>query len=163
MKQIRLALIGLMLIVSCSVKAQVSVNINIGREPAWGPSGYSDVEYYYLPDVESYYDIRASQFIFLSNGRWIRSRYLPARYRNYNLYNGYKVVLNDFHGSRPYADYRVHRVKYYKGYRKESQRNIGNGTKNYNNHHKQMNSGKNNEDREYKGERESKKQIVNYY
>lgn len=139
MQKIKLAVIGLILLASCSVHAQISVNLNIGSQPAWGPSGYSEVDYYYLPDVESYYDIRASQFIFLSNGRWIRSRSLPRRYRNYNLYNGYKVVLNDYHGSRPYGDYREHKVKYYKGYRNERQRNIGEG--NHNNHENHGNSG----------------------
>jgi hypothetical protein len=27
-------------------------------------------------------------------------RYLPRQYRNYDLYNGYKVVLNDYHRER---------------------------------------------------------------
>lgn len=161
MKKIKLVLIGLILIASCSIHAQISVNLNIGNQPEWGPSGYSDVDYYYLPDVESYYDIRASQFIFLSNGRWIRSGSLPMRYRNYNLYSGYKVVLNDFHGSRPYADYRVHKVKYYKGYRNEPQRNIGNG--NHNNHENHGNSGNpsnngnHNHGDGHKGRKENKK------
>jgi hypothetical protein len=43
-----------------------------------------------LPDIEAYYDIRATQFIYFGGGRWIRSRNLPNQYRNYNLYNGYK-------------------------------------------------------------------------
>ena len=157
MKKAQLAVIGLLLIAACSIQAQISVNLNIGNQPEWGPSGYSDVDYYYLPDVESYYDIRNSQFIFLSNGRWIRSRSLPTRYRNYNLYSGYKVVLNDFHGSRPYADYRVHKVKYYKGYRNEPQRNIGDGNGNYNNHKNQDNSRNQNEGGRRKGGKENKK------
>jgi hypothetical protein len=31
--------------------SQVSVNVNIGSPPLWGPSGYSNIDYYYLPDV----------------------------------------------------------------------------------------------------------------
>lgn len=166
MHKIKLVAIGLILLASFSMQAQISINLHIGRQPEWGPSGYSDVDYYYLPDVESYYDIRASQFIFLSNGRWIRSRSLPARYRNYNLYNGYKVVLNDYHGSRPYADYRVHKVKYYKGYRNEPQRNIGkrNGNRNNQeirgnsrNHGNNENYGNYNQVGGYKGGKDNKK------
>lgn len=158
MKKAQLAVLGLILIAACSIQAQISVNLNIGNQPAWGPSGYSDVDYYYLPDVESYYDIRNSQFIFFSNGSWIRSKSLPMRYRNYNLYSGYKVVLNDFHGSRPYADYRIHKVKYYKGYRNGPQRNIGHGNGNHaNNHRNHDNSGNHNEGGRRKGEKENKK------
>lgn len=136
MKALKLIAVGIILLVSSSIEAQISVNVNIGSPPAWGPSGYSSVEYYYLPDIQAYYDIRATQFIYFGGGRWIRSRNLPHQYRNYDLYNGYKVVLNDYHGSRPYSHYKEHKVKYYRGYKGRPQRNIGNrynNHKNYNN------------------------------
>ncbi|MBW4362265.1 hypothetical protein [Flavobacterium taihuense] len=123
MKTLKLIAVAIFLFVSTANHAQVSINVNFGTPPQWGPVGYSEVSYYYLPDVESYYDIRAHQFIFLSNGIWIRSGNLPNRYRNYDLYNGYKVVLNDYHGSRPYGHYKEHKVKYYRGYNKGHQEN----------------------------------------
>ena len=113
MKTLKLIIAGMILLVSNNtMQAQVSVNVNIGSPPAWGPVGYSSVDYYYLPDIEAYYDIRASQFIYFGRGKWIRSRNLPYHYRNYNLYSGYKVVLNDYHGSRPYNHFKSHKVKY---------------------------------------------------
>jgi hypothetical protein len=121
MKTIQLITIALFLFASTANHAQVSINVNFGTPPQWGPVGYSEVSYYYLPDVQSYYDIRAEQFIFLNNGVWIRSNNLPNRYRNYDLYNGYKVVLNDYHGSSPYSYYPQHKLKYYKGYNKGHQ------------------------------------------
>ncbi len=126
MKTLKLIIAGMFLIVSSSVQSQVSVSINIGNPPSWGPVGYSNVEYYFLPDVQAYYDIRATQFIYLSNGKWCRSRYLPGPYRNYDLYGGYKVVLNDYHGSKPYVHYNNHKVKYHKGYKGKPQKTIGN-------------------------------------
>ena len=116
----------MMFFASLSMNAQVSVNVNLGIQPSWGPVGYSSVDYYYIPDIQSYYDIRATQFIFMSKGVWIRSNNLPRQYRNYDLNRGYKVVLNDYHGSRPYANYKYDRVKYYKGYKGKSQQSIGN-------------------------------------
>jgi hypothetical protein len=95
-----------------------------------------------LPDVQAYYDVRATQFIYFGGGRWIRSRYLPNQYRNYDLYNGYKVVLNDYHGSRPYSHYKEHKVKYYRGYKGRPQRNIGNRN-NYNNNRNYSNDNRN--------------------
>ena len=133
MKTLKLIALALFFFASTANHAQVSVNVNIGAPPQWGPVGYSEVSYYYIPDVQSYYDIRAQQFIFLSNGVWIRSHNLPNRYRNYDLYNGYKVVLNDYHGSRPYSHYKEHKVKYYKGYNKGHQENYRTAS-NYNKH-----------------------------
>ena len=105
--------------------AQVNVNVNIGTAPAWGPSGYSNVKYYYLPDIETYYDIHTNRYIYMHNGVWIRRTYLPTRYRNYDLYRGYKVVLNDYHGNKPYGHFHNHKKKYYKGYHGKPQKNIG--------------------------------------
>ncbi|MDD5150816.1 MAG: hypothetical protein PHC28_10135, partial [Flavobacterium sp.] len=114
MKTLKLIALGVFLFVSSLTQAQVSVRVNIGTPPVWGPTGYSNVEFYYLPDIEAYYDIRASQFIYINNGKWFRSRNLPGRYRNYDLYNGYKVVLNDYHGTSPYTYFKNHKIKYYK-------------------------------------------------
>ena len=96
------------------VNAQVSVNINIGAQPVWGPVGYDYVEYYYLPDIEAYYYVPTHQFIYLTSGRWIFATTLPVRYRTYNIYSGYKVVINE---PRPYLRFTSHKVKYakYKG------------------------------------------------
>ena len=101
-------------VISKPAAAQVSVNINIGSQPTWGPVGYDYVEYYYLPDIETYYYVPKRQFVYLSNGRWVFVTSLPARYRSYNLYNGYKVVINE---PRPYLKFKTHKVTYakYKG------------------------------------------------
>lgn len=126
MKTIKLLVLGVLFITGANLaQAQVSINVNLGAPPAWGPAGYSAVDYYYLPDVESYYDVKNSQFIYLGNGKWIRAKNLPTRYRNYDLYSGYKVVLNDYHGRTPYNHFKNHKVKYYKGYKGKPQKNIG--------------------------------------
>lgn len=104
-----LYLFSVLLLLVAKVDAQVNVNVSL---PIWGPAVTTE-EYYYLPDVESYYDIRQSKFIYLNNGVWIRSSNLPRRYRNYNLNAGHVVVINDYHGHRPYAHFKKHKVKYY--------------------------------------------------
>lgn len=134
-----ITLATLLLFASNAMQAQVSVNVNLGVQPSWGPVGYSSVDYYYIPDVQTYYDVRATQFIYLSGGKWIRSSRLPQQYRNYNLNTGYKVVLNDYHGTRPYTQYKYHKQKYYKGYGKP-QKTIG-YKENNGNHNNQGNNG----------------------
>lgn len=93
--------------------AQVSLNINIGSQPDWGPVGYDHVDYYYMPDVDAYYDVPNHQYIYLTNNTWTRRRTLPASY-NFNPYNSYKVVVNE---PRPWTRSTVYRTKYasYKG------------------------------------------------
>lgn len=107
-------------------QVRVNVNVNIGSQPSWGPAGYDYVEYYYLPDIESYYYVPTRQFIYLSGPNWVFSYGLPPAYRSYNLYTGYKVVINRpkaylYHPSYKvkYAGYKGHRgqtvIKYSKG------------------------------------------------
>jgi hypothetical protein len=94
-------------------QARVNVSLNIGSQPVWGPTGYNYVEYYYLPDIDAYYYVPRHQFVYLSGNRWVFSSSLPARYHNYDLYSGYKVVVN-----RPnaYRYFKSDKVKY-GGYR----------------------------------------------
>ncbi len=125
MKPFKLLLLGTAIFMAVATQAQVSVNVNIGTPPLWGPAGYSNVQYYYLPDVYAYYDINASMFIYQNNGVWIHRTYLPTRYRTYDLYNGYKVVMTDYHGSRPYYNHNEYKHKYARGYRSPEQHNIG--------------------------------------
>ena len=100
----------LFLVIAVAAEAQITVNV---ARPVWGPAVTTE-EYYYLPEVESYYDIPKSQFVYLNNGVWVRSKTLPKRYKNYNLNKGRVVVINDYHGKSPYVHYKNHKVKYFK-------------------------------------------------
>lgn len=93
-----------------AAKAQVSLSINIGSQPQWGPRGYDHVDYYYLPDVDSYYYVPTRQFVYLSGSRWIHARSLPSRYRGYDLYGGRKVVINNY--ANPWTRHNYYRTQY---------------------------------------------------
>ena len=66
MKTLKLFVFGIMLLFAGSTQGQLSINVHIGTPPAWGPAGYNNVRYYYLPDVEAYYDVPSSMFIYFS-------------------------------------------------------------------------------------------------
>jgi hypothetical protein len=123
MKTLKLILISMLFLCANALTAQVSVVI--GTPPPWGPAGYNGVRYYYVPDVESYYDVQESRFIYLDKGVWVHRAYLPTRYRSYDLYSGYKVVMVDYHGVTPYKNYGQFRSQYAKGYRGSPQKTIG--------------------------------------
>ena len=90
----------------------ISVNIQVGAAPAWIPSGYNNVDYYYLPDIQAYYYVPQRQFIYMDGGRWLFGATLPVRYRSYDLYHGYKVVVNE---PRPYLHDNIYRERYGRG------------------------------------------------
>ncbi|MFT4203748.1 MAG: hypothetical protein QM610_07495 [Chitinophagaceae bacterium] len=101
--------IAILLMFGMKAQSQVSISVNIGSQPLWGPTGYDHVDYYYLPDIEMYYYVPSGQYIYYHNGRWVWVSTLPAAYRNFDFYNSYKVVLNS---PRPYLNHK-HNVAQY--------------------------------------------------
>jgi len=98
-----------------NAKAQVSLNINIGSQPVWGPTGYDHVDYYYFPDIDAYYYVPSGQYIYSNGGRWVWVNSLPAQYGNFDLYRAYKVVINE---PKPYLRNNIYVTRYskYKNY-----------------------------------------------
>lgn len=110
MKKLSRLLIGsVFCLIIAHAHAQVQVNVNVGTQPEWGPTGYDRVDYYYLPDIETYYYVPRHQFIYLDGGRWIFAASLPARCSDYDLYRGYKVVINE---PQPWMRHNVYRARY---------------------------------------------------
>lgn len=142
MKTRKLLLLVALFLVTVSGQAQVSVNVNIGTPPVWAPAAPVEVHYYYLPDIEVYYDVPARRYIYLRNGRWIRSAALPARYRGYDLYHGQTIYLTDYRGNAPYVYYKTHKVKYKGNHAWRNNGNNGNGNGNGNGKHKGKGHGK---------------------
>ena len=93
--------------------AQLNISINIGSQPAWGPAGYNHVDYYYLPDINAYYNVGTAQYIFFNNNQWRFANRLPGIYSNYDIYRAYKVVVNR---QRPYLN-NAYDIQHYSQYR----------------------------------------------
>ncbi|MDB5125286.1 MAG: hypothetical protein JWP94_3415 [Mucilaginibacter sp.] len=108
------------LFVSClsiqlaNAQVRVRANVNIGSQPEWGPVGYNHADYYYMPDIDAYYDVSQHQYVYNDNNNWVHSRTLPAQYGNYDRYHSYKVVVNQ---QNPWEHHDEIRSKYenYKG------------------------------------------------
>jgi hypothetical protein len=89
MRTLKLIAIGIILFASSTIHAQISVNLNIGTAQTGvllATLKLNITTYQMLKLIM----MRATQFIYFGGGRWIRSRYLPNQYRNYDLYGGYK-------------------------------------------------------------------------
>jgi len=94
---------------TASAQVHVGVNFNIGTQPVWGPTGYDYVQYYYMPDIEVYYDVPHHRYYYFDHGRWIGRATLPRRYRDRDLYHTYKVVINE---REPWRHHETYRAKY---------------------------------------------------
>ena len=90
------------------------VDVNISDQPVWGPTGYDRADFYYIPDIDSYYSVSEHQYIYRDGSNWRHAESLPASYGNYDPYHSYKVVVNE---DKPYQNNVNHQTKYgsYKG------------------------------------------------
>lgn len=112
MKNLSYYIIAMLFFLTTNSNAQiVKVDRKYGA-PAWAPAAPATVKYYYLPDIETYYDVPAQRYIYRKDGAWVRTAALPATYKTYNLRNGKTVYLTDYNGNTPYVLYKEHKVKY---------------------------------------------------
>jgi hypothetical protein len=113
MKKLQFTIAAFLLLFIFESNAQVSVSLNIGSRPTWCNNYEDEVEYYYLPEIETYYDVRSSVYIYLGPRGWIRSTYLPEYCHGYDINRGYRVAI-DYRGRSPYAHFNNHRSRYYR-------------------------------------------------
>ena len=64
------------------------------RNPDWAPAYYPGVRYYYIPDIETFYDLSNQDFVYLDDGQWLFSNDLPPMYAGFDLYGAYIIALN---------------------------------------------------------------------
>ena len=91
----------LFLFILCTVRvsnvaAQDRDQMNVAP-PSWAPDydSQNSAHYYYLPDIECYYDLWNREFVYLEEGNWQFSPTLPPIYAGYDLNNCFTVILNN--------------------------------------------------------------------
>ncbi|HEY3369760.1 MAG TPA: hypothetical protein VGK10_02865 [Prolixibacteraceae bacterium] len=111
MKKFKLLILGiaLFLLGTSRVSAQIGVSINLNMQPQWGPVEYDHVEYYYMPEYDIYYYAPQRQFVYLRGNNWVNVSNLPYQYRHVDLYNTYKVVINE---PKPYLKHKYYAEHY---------------------------------------------------
>jgi hypothetical protein len=106
-------IIGCLSVKIADAQIHLSLGLNINAQPEWGPVGYDNARYYYMPDIDAYYDVPAHQYVYFENNVWVHRQRLPARFNNFDRYHSYKAVINE---ERPWQHNDQVRVKY-AGYR----------------------------------------------
>ncbi len=107
------ALVGAFaLLAAPAAQAQVGVNINIGA-PGWGPQVPYGTQYYYIPEIDGYYDLYSQQYIVFQDGYWVP---LPQLY-GYDPYQFHPVVIG-YRGREPWLQRDYYHQRYaYQPYR----------------------------------------------
>jgi len=88
-----------------SVNAQ-QVNVNI-NPPSWGPAAPAGTQYYYIPELGGYYDLRDQRYVVERQGKWQRLRTISG----YSPSNFHPVVI-DYRGAEPWVQVVRHRQLY---------------------------------------------------
>jgi len=68
-----------------------------------------DDDYYYLPDVDAYYDVTAGCYYYNNGYDWISAAYLPGVYRNYDWRSARRYEIREH---RPFMRADVYRTRY---------------------------------------------------
>lgn len=69
----------------------------------------NDDDYYYLPDVDAYYDVTAGCYYYNNGYSWISAAYLPGVYRNYDWRSARRYEIREH---RPFIHADVYRSRY---------------------------------------------------
>ncbi|QJX46950.1 hypothetical protein HMJ29_08390 [Hymenobacter taeanensis] len=92
--------------------AQAQVQIQVGiNQPYWGPPVPQGVQYYYIPEIDGYYDLYSQSYLFFDPvyGAWVSSPVLPRAYASYDPRFFHPVVIQ-YVGRQPWGYLRDHRA-----------------------------------------------------
>lgn len=81
-------------------KAQVSLNINIGAQPSYYPTGYNNTTYYKQPYVQRVHYVPARKYVYKNGKHYNKRSYRPiiVQRTNYNRpVNRYYSVKKESH------------------------------------------------------------------
>ncbi|WP_139924925.1 hypothetical protein [Hymenobacter sp. DG01] len=97
-----------LLLYSNRAQAQVQIQVNA---PYWGPAVGPNVQYYYIPEIDGYYDLYSRSYLFFDPvyGAWVSSPVLPRAYASYDPRFFHPVVVQ-YVGRQPWGYLRDHRA-----------------------------------------------------
>lgn len=108
--------VGLALAAPTAVRAQVGYGGAVGP-PAWGPPVSQGTQYYYIPEIDGYYDLYNGLYIVFDGQQWVGLPYLNG----YDPHYFHPVPVVSYAGPQPWLyinSYRRYYPQYVVGYRR---------------------------------------------
>jgi hypothetical protein len=114
MKNLKNLILGALFFATVAMNAQiVKVDRQYGGTPVWAPkTAPTTVKYYYLPDIQTYYNVPDRQYVYMKDGKWVKTTTFPSAYKGYDLRTSRPVYLTDYKGNTPYVLFPEHKAKY---------------------------------------------------
>ena len=116
--------------------AHAQINVNINTAPPVVVGAPANAQYYYVPEINGYYDVPARRYLVQRDGRWTRLErldgYDPRNFHpQYIEYRGaepwtYKRTGNP-HGLPPGQAKKLYREGYYDGHGRDDDHGQGKG------------------------------------
>ena len=105
---------GIVFANSQAAKAQlgIRVNLNFGHAPVYvapAPAPVAVADFYYLPDVEAYYSVRANLYYYFDGNCWVSAAFLPGRFHDYRWDTCRHFAVNE---AQPYMHHDVYRARF---------------------------------------------------
>lgn len=54
------------------------------------------LRYYYFPNLQAYFDLEKTEYIYRDKGDWKRAAELPSGYMGYSLHNRMNITIKDY-------------------------------------------------------------------
>lgn len=80
---------------AADAQVRINVNVNQASQPRWVQNDYAQVNYYYLPDLDMYYNVPTRSYTYLHGNRWVTVNSMPQQFRSYDFNRTHKVVVNE--------------------------------------------------------------------
>lgn len=100
---IKLASIA-MLLVAFTTNSQTNLNNPTAEVKNDSLKKFTGIRYNFYPNLDAYFDIKTSEYIYKLNGAWIKDKVIPSNYRGYSIYNNYHQEITNYFGEKPYEN-----------------------------------------------------------
>ena len=100
-------LLGGLLTIGSLAAAPAQAQTAVLQHPTWGPAAPATAQYYYLPEVGGYYDLRDQHYVVRRNGQWQRVSQLNGYDRS-----TWRPRVVDYIGDQPWSRHDEYRRRY---------------------------------------------------
>ena len=115
-------LLGGLLAFGALTAAPAQAQTVVINPPSWGPAAPAGTRYYYLPEVDGYYDLRSQEYIVRRDGQWQRQGQLNGFDRN-----SWRPRVIDYLGDTPWSRHDEDRRRYPAGLPPGQRKRLENG------------------------------------
>ena len=115
-------LLGGLLAFGALTAAPAQAQTVVINPPSWGPAAPAGTRYYYLPEVDGYYDLRSQEYIVRRDGQWQCQGQLNGFDRN-----SWRPRVIDYLGDTPWSRHDEDRRRYPAGLPPGQRKRLENG------------------------------------